>query len=991
MTTRIPVSTLQNEWTDAQRVDKSDLDTEQGHSNQMDAAIVQNFFGSGVLLETPEPLVLFDSQILDSTQAALLAAGNFDGTGLDVTTQPSDTSLGNQLSIQLSESDVFGRNSVKVAIIGLSFDGELQMERLEFHRDETQTTYRHYTRILTILFNDFQSNNNCSVYMGGHIVIREASPFELNRDAIMVAQDVQPDVFWRDFRVADDTKSLHTVIQEGIGSAYDADALNINITGRQPNRSIGPNDVTSQIGQKFKATTDNIQKVTLLMGVDAVGAFDSETRYDWSGDLVVSIYPLQTTVDCPTDIVPELSIEFEPDEQPVAEVSFSQAELRDIGYRLTDVAQPVDFVFTNTAIAAAGGIVKDRYYAVTFRRAGASASGTIFAETGNNWLSNSRLTTFGGVWVDVVEEDLWFQVSSDAAKYATGQAYDLGNGMVSPKTATDPTTGGTIDNFDRHLSFVNTGQTITNTGIIQAVSEESVTVQDERSGNNVYSRQQYAPSFSFITNSTLATLQQTSEPLILGCMADINPKVTASINKTQEYPGLAKCDKFTIINPDADLLSFRLIGRKLIPQQECSSFSYRIFKAQLCTDGYGDVNGDGYITTADVTRASQLIGKGLSNLTTQQEIVAGTVTTLELLRADVDGDGVVSANDVDLISRFVNRDINSFPVGTSFTHLELQIQPSVGRSDGYWNCGCTDGYDGYDGYCGQCYYISDGYTASGVTRYGSVSEVEREIHGNHLIPDIAGDNPVFNAVPYVPVNYEIQYQPFWQDWLLALAADARELPAAFTYPTSLTPTACALAMTFECTERATETPTCDPGRNDFYVPGNLVIGTGGVVRPDGTPVKQDIEIGIVNLELPRDPFDETSFDVFGDFVADKGDGFTNAEYQAMRYADCTTVQPEDMALNKIRYGVSIQSFVPNFDGYDVVDGYGIIVDDLIGVYMDHTNGILRLTVQDLDDNPLFKTLVSKIQIVVYLKKAGWNNNVLTVTPDETSNLAISSP
>ena len=122
------------------------------------------------------------------------------------------------------------------------------------------------------------------------------------------------------------------------------------------------------------------------------------------------------------------------------------------------------------------------------------------------------------------------------------------------------------------------------------------------------------------------------------------------------------------------------------------------------------------------------------------------------------------------------------------------------------------------------------------------------------------------------------------------------------------------------------------------------------------------------------------------FIVDRGDGFTNGGFPAMRYADCTTVQPEDLALNRIRFDISIQAFVPNIDGYTEEDGYGIIIDDIIGVHMDHTTGILKLTIKDLFVDPIFMTLVTKIQILVLLKKAGWNNNVIVVEPSQIQGL-----
>src|SRR5687768_3310600 len=128
MATRNDVSVIQNIWHDGQRVDQTDLSIEQNYNNQINAAIIQNHLGSGVLLSSPTQNILFDSDDLDATQAALLAAGNFDGTGLEAHQQPSDSNLGNQLEVELTDSEVLGRLSVKVAIIGLSFDDTLQME-----------------------------------------------------------------------------------------------------------------------------------------------------------------------------------------------------------------------------------------------------------------------------------------------------------------------------------------------------------------------------------------------------------------------------------------------------------------------------------------------------------------------------------------------------------------------------------------------------------------------------------------------------------------------------------------------------------------------------------------------------------------------------------------------------------------------------------------------------------------------------------------------
>ena len=92
---------------------------------------------------------------------------------------------------------------------------------------------------------------------------------------------------------------------------YNVDTLNI-FTAEKENKIIFVNDVTTQIGQKFLATTDNIQKISLLLSVRNTVP-GSENDLEWQGELMVSIYPLQSTVQYPTDIAPNLPIEFPPD------------------------------------------------------------------------------------------------------------------------------------------------------------------------------------------------------------------------------------------------------------------------------------------------------------------------------------------------------------------------------------------------------------------------------------------------------------------------------------------------------------------------------------------------------------------------------------------------------------------------------------------------------------------------------------------------------
>ena len=55
---RSKVSVPYNQWSDAQRVDRDDMNTEQDRNVQIDGAIINNHFGSGVLPDSIEQKIL---------------------------------------------------------------------------------------------------------------------------------------------------------------------------------------------------------------------------------------------------------------------------------------------------------------------------------------------------------------------------------------------------------------------------------------------------------------------------------------------------------------------------------------------------------------------------------------------------------------------------------------------------------------------------------------------------------------------------------------------------------------------------------------------------------------------------------------------------------------------------------------------------------------------------------------------------------------------
>ena len=1063
---RKPVSSKQNIWFNGQAVDNSDLTLEQNYNNLAQTSLINNHIGTGILPENLTQVTLFDSA---------LSSGLLDGKAIDIQTQPSDNNFGNQLEIELKDSLAAGKRVVKILIIGLDFENNLQYDRFIFNKNEKQLSSKHYVTILTILFNDFIGDASQSLNLGGTILIKEAKPLSIARDCIMVAQDLQPNIFFRDFFVSGGG-TLNNVLTTALPS-YNIDTLNIT-SDYQQLRSLVEDDVSSQIGQKFLATTNNIQKITLLLAVtNAITPSDLE----WTGDLIISIFQLQSALDCPLDIAPGTAIDFDPSNIPLAQLSLNYNTLLARGVELGETPQPVDFIFSNTPVGAGSVIKAGSYYVVTMKRAGSADTCAIQAATGTNRLDDSVITFFNGaVWVDVPDEDLWFQVWTDAAKLSDGQAYDAGHGITVPKTIINESTGLTEDYIISGVPFIRNDVYY---GIMEAVTEKSTLVQDQRTGGQVLSQQQFVPQVSLITATTLINRETTSEPLVLGSIADKNAKsVNAGApNVTAKFHHFAfiknQCVIKVIDDPtdttryDSDVLNLiteltgsggvsninGLLNGKIIPNTLDTGTYYRIADTEIISMIYGDLNGDGIVDEADLTEIQSLLNSDLNTLpsyadyitlttpfkadasltweysndgfftlidfgtdgvmtvdpqdstkaifssatatfttplTTTRLRISGNIsnpgnngvftitqfvdvnniniqktyytsdTILKILRADINGDMVVDSTDVSLLSDYVSK-VAPFPavsspankIGTEFSAIRLTVEKYIDRADEY--------------------------TAS-ISRAADV----------HTIPDVlvdgylAGFSIFTNDLETSPVSLTITKQLGWYDYLVNSNSNPKLVPASFNYQSGFVLNSCSLEGIVD--DKYPLAPDFDPGRNDIFLPNNLVVNNGGqILRPDGYFMKMDFEVGTVVLEIPTVVIftSEKIINIFTDFIADySGTGLTRLGYEAMRFADCSTVSLDALNDEQLRFSVSLRSFSPGIDGINI-DGYeGVIVDGKIGISIDTSTGILTLNFNNLYEDAILQTLKTRVQITVYLKKAGFNNAPLVVDSTQIQNL-----
>ena len=1084
MTKRAPVSVQKPIWYDAQQVDETDLTSEQTATDVIDAAIINNHVGDGVLPENLVARVLFDSR---------QAIGFLDGLPIQTQSQPSDNNFGNQLSITLSGSKASGHRRIKVGIIGLDFQSNLQYETFYFKSNETQVSRRHFTQILVLLFNDFIGDPELSFNLGGRIVISEALPMTVSRDVVMIAQDQQPNLFFRDFFLDFSVSSLsiQTMLQNAL-PLYNIDTLNI-LSAPLDLLPILSGDVTTQIGQKFQATTNSVQKISLLLSVRNLAA-GQQNNLVWNGDIVVSIYPLQTSIDCPTDFLPNLPIDFAPSNIPVAQISYNYNSLEAAGILLDSVPQPVDFVFSNSPVAGGNVMTPGQYYALTIKRSGSANQCDILVATGQNLIDNSRITTFtGSLWVDIPDQDLWFTVWTDAAKISDGQAYDQGHGVTIPKTTTDPTSQATVDNVFGAKQFV--GNDVFR-AVLQAVTDVSDPVPDQRTGNPVDSRQQYVPQVTLMNNVDIVNLEQASEPLILGAISDKNIKffdTSQQIITSTLYSATLVRDELVIRVVDdptdtvrfdlsvsglaTSLLNGDLVGAVIRPDAAAPFTSYRIAEAKLCSMILGDVDGNGIIDERDLALLNSYLNYNMNvglpahtNIVTDgySTSVQNGYQTLTQPFANLfgisfqlwnpnDGYVVASGNDGVIVAHPTD------PSLAQFTSATLQFNTIVGLSSyklvildsgsneadwGAWNIvGLDSALDVItlqkiyltgdvfsqmmradingdfaittaDGYLLGSYIdrlpsttippatypapSTNPYTKIG-TRFNVIRlRVEKLVD---RVDDYTADpsnradtvhpiQDIFNADGYLashnyytsPIQMAFTKQLVWEPSLVVTTAHPKLVPSVFTSDTGVIHNACEIEG-IQCNVYPVP-QAFDPGKVDFFVPNNLIIGDGELQRPDGYYYKVDFEVGTIVLEIPDGLFgSERTIDIMSDFIADyTGNGATRLGFPSMRFADCSYVQRDALAKDQIRFSVSVQSFSPNTNGLST-DGYtGAIVDGKMGISIDFETGLLTLNFTNLYQDATLRTLSTKVQVHVFLKKGGFNNMPLFVNATKVQNM-----
>jgi len=932
-------------WYDFQKVTTNDLQAEQDAWLNAVAEATDGSSGTGIQLEQTIDRVIFDTSALSLTQSAWVSTGVFDGRGiLPEAYVCSDRAEGNQISVRVSDSRATEFLPIICTVLGTDFNDNIYYEHIRCPADGLYQTYGHFKVVENILFQNVFGNTDAridgygSFNLAGRVVVAEASSFLPAADTIVANQSRTPDIIFSKYKLYNSGNNLEQILDEALRFAYSVDDLGVNTT-------VSETKVFSQGGsseiiyaQKFRMRGNNIQKVQLLLALDS-GA-------SWTGSISVGVKRLlnSETFSCSTRYLPDTLIDFDPETEYIAEVALDQAGMAEQGVELGPEHQPVDFVFSETSIGNANlsTLEDDAWYALTVRRTGSAAIGTVSIpvvpiytgidpytkrEDEDFQSGAGRFTIFSsGIWTDVKDRTTWYRICGDAFRTASGVAVDEGARIKSPKTFVNDKALRT-QYAERGVSFADSSTDVDNYLVVQSAAELLDFVTHPATGDRQASREIDTPELSSLRLSEVEDLIRNKPNLVVAASgADTNPRANPVITGTVYYPGLFRNNILDIPNPAADLINYNVVGSIITPNTLKPSLRYRIVSQQFTVDGYGDIDSDGEITVSDLAEQQALLGYSVNLATTgtrtaasqQADIANESVNLVDILKANLNTDTEITSADVAALNDFLNAG-TGFPNGQGqFNRVRLVVEPLLGRIE---------------------YLDTNG-------------------NSNLAVHDIDTDLlSTFSA----PVSFSIAPVRVWRESGVQITDLRRFVISA--------------ATAFTPADLSANPPT--GGQNNLIAPGDIYL-TGNILNPDGSHHRLDYERALVELELP-DGDSEKEINIFDVFVKNR-----------MRFSDGTLVTTQALAGGQVTFEVQVSSFAKNLgfatDGYVDYDGVGDSADEAVGTYIDHDTGLLRVRAYNIVNNDIRPEVRTRIYVIVNLKKAGWRNSPRVVSSTELAAL-----
>ena len=974
---------------DGQEITESDLDSEQIYNRTVTSEIVKDFEGSGVLKLDPfSSRILFDtrnpglySSSSGNPSKLTVEGGTYDGKGISLDLQPSDPQRGNRLVVSLHDVDISGRNRPKILIVGRTFDGLnssgiLNYEFIDFEDNTSRLTKFYYQKVIAVFFNNFsggsgQSKRNADEGFpfdisldlisstNGYALFSEADPLSVFSKPVIQSQTASPSYDMINFVSSTPSNLIQDEIEIALDSVSNIEDIYFDDEAKEELFFPKDGSTTIAYGQKFLSRTNNLQRIDLLIAVERDDEQASGEEFDWSGDLVLGVHEISGSTKCATDAVPDDLIDFDPDLDPILEVSFSQEDLESMGFKLNQTSQIVSFNFSGTLIADPNiepSIKEGKYYAFILSRRGDNRVGTLRLEKGyDNVQRKKDLSTSLSIveqfkkqetrflefdpsrsrYIDDSKSSLWFKLYSDTIEVTSGTAYaDSGKSVSIPKTRSF-VGGNEISYFEDNIPLKSITSSQDNFVIFNQVDRFSNPTDHPISGNRVFSRIEDSASISVVNSDTLNELLKTSVPLILARVNDGNVRSAQSIVGELNKPGEILPHKVVIIEPSEALLSSNLVGRIFTPDTDCLCDSkYRISKVECTEVLAGDLDGDGKITYQDLDLLLNIVGNTINSSVTERAILSGDLDLIDFIKSDLNADDSVDGFDVDLLEDAIDG-YSNFAVSEKIKVLELTLENVLEENDfpkifedalatGITSSGLnTINFDvvSYNQALairpGDIINIPSGVPDSGVYIVSSKVILSNQISVSLEVLDSNNDAPVFtgSSAFNIVIRSGTRVNMFANNLeLLNLPYSPKSYSITFSdFPfTQRFIDICDLRR-YVKTSFAEETliegcsckdskcyngERCSPlYKNQTYIPGDLYVPNGQILTAPGLPHPGDYEYVNIVMPIPPGTISDCSVNIYDTFVKYNEDCNTAAGFPALKYSDGTFVGCNDSGAN----------------------------------------------------------------------------------------------
>ena len=965
---------------DGQKITEADLDAEQLHNQSVAGGIINDFHGSGIVKES-----LFESSILLDTGSPgvyskygypnlskdTILLGRYDGLPIKVDIQPSDVEYGNRLELELLGASIGGKIQTKVLIVGFAFSslssrGQLVSEVLSFKKNETLLSKYYYKEILSVIFNNFSGGTGRTEYSAlkdslnvisegsGHLIIRESEPLKVFSRPEISEQIESPNFDLNTFITADTGTSIEELLIESVGDDVNFSDLYFELSPALTVSFDKNGSVTKSYGQKFLSKTNNLQRVDFLLSVDLDESLPVENQFDFSGELTLSVHKLQTETNCRSNVVPDRLLDFDPEIDPITEISFNQDDLRTLGYSLNATPQVVSFNLASTLIADPNiepSLIEGEYYAIILSRRGDTRTGTINLYVGwdkptrksqNGQLltpeekflkQSSRFFEFDTAtkrYVDYSSYSLWHKIHADCVEVTTGTAYSDDSYLISiPKT--EKFVGSTeISKYIDGIPLANVAYGASNYITLSHIESFISPTTHPRTGNLAYSRIFDTGKISVYNESDFASIVE-SKPLVLAKAVDKNVRSGTQITTAVSLPGLINRDYVIVIEPDTSLLSQNLVGRVLTPDVSCEcNKKYKIIKTECLTYSVGDLNNDKKIDSLDISEIVKVLGNTINSNATEMEILSGNLSIIKFKQSDLNGDETVDGTDLEILEDAVDGYVN-FSVPEKFRVLKIYVQndfdtydyPTVLDDTLITASSTLDtntiSFTTSDYRTALAIRVGDVVSLSGVVDSGIYLVSSKSLDSSGLTATLSllnedGSSPSFTGEVGIPFsivsgtsanmiadNLNLVKLPFTES---SLSIDFIESPfegenleicdlrryVSRNFVDQKITNAC-ICIEDNCNTSIDCSPVL---KNQQYISGDIFIPDGEIYSSPGVPYHGDFEYATVSVSLPPGSLDDCGIDLYNAFVkAEAGSCNTAAGYAAMKYSDGTYVGCED--------------------------------------------------------------------------------------------------